>query len=280
MAQEATAGVAATKARSPSRARATPTSRAPSSTTRTTSATSSSGASARSTAPRVAAGAVCRQLLASVGVRIWSFVDQLGPIRAFPDAEDPLSVIADDWWKRDLAEPTPLRCPDPVAEAAMRAEVDAVIEAGDSIGGSFVVVAEGLPIGLGSNAGVGHAPRRGAGRGGDGHPGGQGRRDRARVRGRAAARQPGPRRGRRGAAGLGTANQPRRRHRGRHEQRRAGGRARGGQAGGHAAQAARLRRPRDRTERAAPTSSAATSPSCRAPRSWARRWSRWCSPTR
>ena len=109
-------------------------------------------ASARSTAPRVAAGAVCRQLLASVGVRIWSFVDQLGPIRAFPDVEDPLSAIADDWWKRDLAGPTPLRCPDPVAEAAMRAEVDAVIDAGDSIGGSFVVVAEGLPIGLGSNA--------------------------------------------------------------------------------------------------------------------------------
>ena len=42
-------------------------------------------ASARSTAPRVAAGSVCRQLLASVGVRtVWSFVDQLGPIRAFP----------------------------------------------------------------------------------------------------------------------------------------------------------------------------------------------------
>ena len=34
----------------------------------------------------------------------------------------------------------------------MIAEVDAVIEAGDSIGGSFVVVAEGMPIGVGSNA--------------------------------------------------------------------------------------------------------------------------------
>jgi chorismate synthase len=109
-------------------------------------------ASARSTAPRVAAGAVCRQLIQAVGIRVWSFVDQLGPIRAFPDVEDPLSAIANDWWRRDLAEPTPLRCPDPVAEAAMRAEVDAVIEAGDSIGGSFVVVAEGLPIGVGSSS--------------------------------------------------------------------------------------------------------------------------------
>ena len=31
-------------------------------------------------------------------------------------------------------------------------EVDAAIEAGDSIGGSFVVVAEGMPTGIGSNA--------------------------------------------------------------------------------------------------------------------------------
>ncbi len=34
----------------------------------------------------------------------------------------------------------------------MRAEVDAAIEAGDSVGGSFVVVAEGMPVGIGSNA--------------------------------------------------------------------------------------------------------------------------------
>ena len=34
----------------------------------------------------------------------------------------------------------------------MVAEVDAAIEAGDSIGGSFVVVAEGMPVGIGSNA--------------------------------------------------------------------------------------------------------------------------------
>ena len=34
----------------------------------------------------------------------------------------------------------------------MIAEVDAAIEAGDSVGGSFVVVAEGMPIGIGSNS--------------------------------------------------------------------------------------------------------------------------------
>ncbi len=109
-------------------------------------------ASARSTAPRVCAGAVCRQLLTQAGARIWSFVDQLGPIRAFPDAEDPLTAIAPDWWRQDLARPTPLRCPDPQAEGLMQAEIDAVSAAGDSVGGSFVVVVEGLPIGLGSSS--------------------------------------------------------------------------------------------------------------------------------
>jgi chorismate synthase len=109
-------------------------------------------ASARSTAPRVAAGAVCRQLLAAAGVTLWSFVDQLGPVRAFPGTDEPLSRVPEEWWRTDRAEPTPLRCPDADAEAAMIAAVDAAIEAGDSIGGSFVVVAEGMPVGIGSNA--------------------------------------------------------------------------------------------------------------------------------
>ena len=109
-------------------------------------------ASARSTTPRVVAGALARQLLATCGVRIWSFVDQLGPIHAFPDADDLLAAIPDGWLERDLADPSPLRCPDPEAERAMLAEVDATKAAGDSIGGSFVVVAEGVPIGLGSSS--------------------------------------------------------------------------------------------------------------------------------
>jgi chorismate synthase len=109
-------------------------------------------ASARSTAPRVAAGSVCAQLLALAGVRIWSFVDQLGSVRAFEGADDVAGRVPPGWAAHDRLHPSPLRCPDAEAEARMVAEVDAVIEAGDSIGGSFVVVVEGLPIGLGSNA--------------------------------------------------------------------------------------------------------------------------------
>jgi chorismate synthase len=109
-------------------------------------------ASARSTAPRVVAGSLARQLLGACGVRIWSFVDQVGAVRAFPGEEDPLTAIPPDWPARDLRTPSPLRSPDPDAERAMQAAIDEVREAGDSIGGSFVVVAEGVPIGLGSSA--------------------------------------------------------------------------------------------------------------------------------
>jgi hypothetical protein len=42
---------------------------------------------------RAVAGAVCRQLLAAVGVRIWSYVDQMGPIRAFPQAASSLDCV-------------------------------------------------------------------------------------------------------------------------------------------------------------------------------------------
>jgi chorismate synthase len=79
-------------------------------------------------------------------------VDQLGPVRAFGGVDEPAAHVPPGWVEQDRRDPSPLRCPDPEAEARMIAEVDAVIEAGDSIGGSFVVVAEGMPVGIGSNA--------------------------------------------------------------------------------------------------------------------------------
>jgi chorismate synthase len=109
-------------------------------------------ASARSTAARAVAGAVARQLLGSVGVRVWSFVDQLGPVRAFASTPTALERVPEGWWREDLRSPSPLRCPALEAEAKMLAVIDAVKEAGDSIGGSFVVVAEGMPVGVGSDA--------------------------------------------------------------------------------------------------------------------------------
>ena len=100
--------------------------------------------SARETAARVAAGAVCRKLLARFDVRVFSFTQSIGPVDIGYDAIDPLAVS-----EADLAA-SPVRCPDAGASQRMVAEIDAAGERGDTLGGTFRVVAAGLPPGLGS----------------------------------------------------------------------------------------------------------------------------------
>ena len=101
-------------------------------------------ASARETTARVAAGAIAKRLLAELGVTIGSHIVMLGGIEARrPD------VMPDDL--NAAADTSPLRTLDPEAEARMIAEIDAAKRAGDTLGGSFEVVARGLPVGLGSH---------------------------------------------------------------------------------------------------------------------------------
>jgi chorismate synthase len=101
-------------------------------------------ASARETAARVAAGALARQLLSKVGVEVLSHVVRVGSA-ALPD-----DVLATPAMVRALPADSPLRCIDPVAEAAMVAAIDAARTAGDTVGGAFEVVATGVVPGLGS----------------------------------------------------------------------------------------------------------------------------------
>jgi chorismate synthase len=98
-------------------------------------------ASARETAARVAAGAVARAFLRELGIEVWSFTAEVGGV-----AVDPANCTR----AREEADASPLRCPDPAAEAAMIARIDEARSNGDTIGGVFEVVAHGLPIGLGS----------------------------------------------------------------------------------------------------------------------------------
>jgi chorismate synthase len=101
-------------------------------------------ASARETAARVAVGALARQLLAAFGVAVGSYVVEIGGVvAAIPD------LPPEELWA--LAEGSDVRCPDPDAAGGMRAAIDAAREAGDSLGGVFVVVATGVPVGLGSH---------------------------------------------------------------------------------------------------------------------------------
>jgi chorismate synthase len=102
-------------------------------------------ASARETAARVAAGAVCRQLLAHFDVTIRSGVLALGGIEllsgppSFADLER-----ADDT--------SPLRTVAPEREAELVAMIDSAKSAGETLGGVVGVVARGVPPGIGSPA--------------------------------------------------------------------------------------------------------------------------------
>jgi len=101
-------------------------------------------ASARETAARVAAGAVARRLLRECGVEVGCFVERIGGA-AIPPVDSP------PWEWTEQAEVSDVRCPDRELAEAMRHEIDAARAAGDSLGGVVVVLARGLPPGLGSH---------------------------------------------------------------------------------------------------------------------------------
>lgn len=101
-------------------------------------------ASARETAARVAAGAVAKALLRTIGVEVISHVIQMGSAK---------SVSATRPTPGDLrvVDDSPVRSFDPVAAALMIAEIEQCAKDGDSLGGIVEVLAYGLPVGLGSH---------------------------------------------------------------------------------------------------------------------------------
>jgi len=100
--------------------------------------------SARETATRVAAGAVARKLLGLFGVEIFSFTQSIGRTDIGFEGVDVDTVTVDE------IEASPVRCPDPDASQRMVADIDEVAERGDTLGGTFRVIARGVPLGLGS----------------------------------------------------------------------------------------------------------------------------------
>lgn len=101
-------------------------------------------ASARETAMRVAVGAVCRKLLEPFGIQIFSYVREIGSVRAKNIPQSARDII-------ERAEASEVRCPDPVAEKEMIALIDKAKAAGDTLGGVFTVVITGCPVGLGTH---------------------------------------------------------------------------------------------------------------------------------
>jgi chorismate synthase len=102
-------------------------------------------ASARETAARVAVGAIARQLLRCVGIEVASHVTGIGDVVV---PEEPLVTFAA---AQAIADDAPLHCADTRLETAMIAAIDRARAAGDTLGGSFEVIAHGVPAGLGSH---------------------------------------------------------------------------------------------------------------------------------
>ena len=102
-------------------------------------------ASARETAMRVAVGAICKQLLGHFGATIGSYVTGIGPVQA----DIPAEMAYEE--RFEIAETNDLRCPVPEAAAKMREHIWEIMQAKDTAGGVFEVVALDVPPGLGSH---------------------------------------------------------------------------------------------------------------------------------
>ncbi len=102
-------------------------------------------ASARETTARVAVGAVCKEFLRNFGIQVLSHVVAVGHEKLERQARwQELEALAQ---KDEVL----LGCVDSETEQRFKAVVDKAFRTGDTVGGVFEVVANGLPVGLGSH---------------------------------------------------------------------------------------------------------------------------------
>mgnify|MGYP003743473779 CR=1 FL=1 len=102
-------------------------------------------ASARETVSRVVAGAIARQLL-----------EQMHPSSPAPEVGAYVERVQDigmatppQFYDRSLVDASPTRCPEPETASRMAIRIADVRNAGDTLGGSLVIVAKNMPAGWG-----------------------------------------------------------------------------------------------------------------------------------
>jgi chorismate synthase len=100
-------------------------------------------ASARETTARVAAGAVCRQLLSQFNIRVGGFVSAIGSVGVDLSNYSFEECI-------NLAQQSRVLCPDDSTSKNMEEAIDQAAQQGDTLGGVIEVAVLGLPAGLGS----------------------------------------------------------------------------------------------------------------------------------
>ncbi len=108
--------------------------------------------SARETAVRVVAGSLAKQLLRQYGVTISSFVENIGGVEGSGDLYDRLMLnqASDLAELIARAEESELRVTIPEMEEPVKERIRQAKKDGDTLGGLFAVVAQGLVPGVGS----------------------------------------------------------------------------------------------------------------------------------
>ena len=111
--------------------------------------------SARETAARVAAGSVARRFLEEFGIFVGSYVESLGGI--YPENDffvDLLNINLtrkfNAWSLAQQADKSDVRVLDKSQETKIINKIKKAKKQGDTLGGTFVAVATGVPVGLGS----------------------------------------------------------------------------------------------------------------------------------
>ncbi|SER44310.1 chorismate synthase [Salipaludibacillus aurantiacus] len=100
--------------------------------------------SARETTARVAVGAVAQKLLKAFNINLCGHVLEIGDVVS---AQPHFTSVGG---LKEVTESSEVRCADKDASEKMKRAIDEAKENGDSIGGIVEVIAENVPVGLGS----------------------------------------------------------------------------------------------------------------------------------
>ena len=111
--------------------------------------------SARETAARVAAGSIARKLLEEFGITIGSFVESIGGIYPDKNFAEKLfnNAIPKNFSARSIsnkADISSVRVLEPKQEEKIIRKIKLAKKNGDTLGGTFLTFATGVPVGIGS----------------------------------------------------------------------------------------------------------------------------------
>ena len=111
--------------------------------------------SARETAARVAAGSIARKLLEEFGITIGSFVESIGGIYPVNNFSEKLfnNSIPSSFSAQSISEKSDkssVRVLESSQEEKIICEIKTAKKNGDTLGGTFITFATGIPVGLGS----------------------------------------------------------------------------------------------------------------------------------